>query len=75
MPESIEGPGAKTDKETGRPVMRTGSSGLVRFRFLYGVELIEEGSRIMIREGKTQACGVITKIYSMNTPSEEIESL
>ena len=33
--------------------MRTGDSGLVRFKFVAGVEVLEEGDQIMIREQKT----------------------
>ena len=43
--------------------MRTGDIGLVRFKFLAGVEVLEEGEQIMIREQKTQACGVIKKVH------------
>ena len=44
-------------------MMRTGDTGLVRFKFITGVEVLEEGKNIMIREQKTQACGVIKKVH------------
>jgi GTPase len=46
--------------------MRTNDVGLITFKFKYGVEYIEEGQQIMIREGSTKAVGYISKVYSMD---------
>lgn len=39
--------------------MRTGDSGVIRFKFKYGVEYIEKNAKVMIREGNTKAFGFI----------------
>ena len=52
--------------------MRTGDSGIIRFKFKYGVEYIEKGAKIMVREGNTKATGFITHIYSMNNPPTDL---
>lgn len=52
--------------------MRTGDSGVIRFKFKYGVEYIEKGAKIMIREGNTKATGFITNVYSMNDPPKDL---
>lgn len=52
--------------------MRTGDSGVIRFKFKYGVEYIEKGAKIMVREGNTKATGFITNVYSMNNPPTDL---
>lgn len=52
--------------------MRTNDVGTIRFKFKYGVEFVEEGQQIMIREGSTKAVGVITKVFPMNDPPEDL---
>ena len=52
--------------------MRTGDSGVIRFKFKYGVEFIEKGAKIMIREGNTKATGFITSIFPMNDPPKDL---
>ena len=52
--------------------MRTGDSGVIRFKFKYGVEFIEKGAKIMIREGNTKATGFIKNIYPMNNPPKDL---
>ena len=46
-------------------VLRAGDEDTIRFKFRYGVELIEKGSKLMIREGNTKCLGHITKVYPM----------
>jgi len=46
--------------------MRTGDEGTIRFKFKYGVEFVEQGAKIMVREGNTKAFGYISKVYPMN---------
>jgi hypothetical protein len=52
--------------------MRTNDTATVRFKFKYGVEIINEGAQVMMTEGNTKAVGVITKIYPMNNPPTDI---
>ena len=52
--------------------MRTGDEGIIRFKFKYGVEFIEKGAKIMVREGNTKAFGAIIKVYPMNQPPEDL---
>jgi len=46
-------------------VLRAGDEDIIRFKFRYGVELIEKGSKLMIREGNTKCLGHISQIYPM----------
>jgi hypothetical protein len=39
--------------------MRANDQGIIRFKFKYGVEFIEKGAKIMVREGNTKAFGYI----------------
>jgi GTPase len=39
--------------------MRMGDKGDIRFKFKYGVEVVQAGDKIMIREGGTKAFGEI----------------
>jgi GTPase len=48
--------------------MRTGDSGVIRFKFKYGVEYIEKNAKIMVREGSTKCFGYVTKVYPMLQP-------
>lgn len=43
-------------------VLRTGDRGDIHVKFVYRPEYIEEGTRFMIREGKTIAIGIIKKL-------------
>jgi GTPase len=52
--------------------MRTNDVGIIRFKFKYGVEFVEEGQKIMIREGSTKAVGYITEVFPMNEPPEDL---
>jgi len=52
--------------------MRTGDEGIIRFKFKYGVEFVEKGAKIMVREGNTKAFGSITKVYPMNAPPDDL---
>jgi GTPase len=52
--------------------MRNGDSGIIRFKFKYGVELVEKGAKIMVREGNTKAFGFIKEIYPMNQPPKDL---
>lgn len=47
-------------------VLRAGDEDIIRFKFRYGVELIEKGSKLMIREGNTKCLGHVTEAYPMN---------
>ena len=53
-------------------VLRTNDKGRIRFKFKYGVEYIEKGDKIMLREGNTKAFGHILKIYPMNDPPKDL---
>ena len=48
-----------------KSVLRAGDEDTVRFKFRYGVELIDKGSKLMIREGNTKCLGHIKETYSM----------
>ena len=52
--------------------MRTGDEGTIRFKFKYGVEFVEQGAKIMVREGNTKAFGYISKVYPMNSPPRDL---
>lgn len=52
--------------------MRTNDVGVIRFKFKYGVEYVEEGQQIMIREGNTKAVGYITKVFAFNEPPADL---
>jgi len=52
--------------------MRNGDSGVIRFKFKYGVELVEQGAKIMVREGNTKAFGFIKDVYPMNSPPKDL---
>jgi len=52
--------------------MRTGDSGVIRFKFKYGSELIEPGARIMVREGSTKAFGYIKRVFPMTAPPADL---
>ena len=47
-------------------VLRAGDEDIIRFKFRYGVELIEKGDKLMIREGNTKCLGHVTEAYPMN---------
>ena len=53
--------------------MRNGDTGVIRFRFKYGAELIEKGEKFMIREGTPMAFGQVKQVYSMNENIRDIE--
>jgi len=46
--------------------LRNGDTGVIRFKFKYGVELVEKGAKIMVREGNTKAFGFIKEVFPMN---------
>ena len=62
----------KAETEEDCSHMRNGDSGIIRFKFKYGVELIEKNSKIMVREGNTKAFGYIKETYAMNAPPEDL---
>jgi len=45
-------------------ILRTGEHGIVKCRFVYRPEYLEENTRFMIREGKTIALGIIKNIIT-----------
>jgi len=45
--------------------MRAGDEGIILFKFRYGVELVDVGTKLMIREGNTKCVGQIKKVFSM----------
>lgn len=53
-------------------VMRPNDKGVIRFKFKYGVEVVELGAKIMVREGSTKAFGEIKDIYPMNAPPTDL---
>ena len=52
--------------------MRANDQGKIRFKFKYGVEFIEKGAKIMVREGNTKAFGQILETYPMNDPPADL---
>ena len=52
--------------------MRANDQGTIRFKFKYGVEFVEKGAKIMIREGNTKAFGQISHVYPMNDPPKDL---
>jgi GTPase len=62
----------KTENEEDCNHMKNGDSGIIRFKFKYGVELIEKNAKIMVREGNTKAFGYIKETFSMNAPPEDL---
>ena len=60
------------DNSAEKKIMRTGDTGVIRFKFKYGVEFIEPNARIMVREGNTKAFGYIKKVYPMNQPPTDV---
>ena len=52
--------------------MRANDKGTIRFKFKYGVEFVEKGAKIMVREGNTKAFGQIVDVYPMNAPPEDL---
>ncbi|XP_057310974.1 GTP-binding protein 1-like [Hydractinia symbiolongicarpus] len=50
----------KMDKE----LLRTGDKASCRFRFIKSPEYIQEGTKMIFREGRTKAVGTITNLYS-----------
>ena len=54
-------------------VMRAGDEDIIRFKFKYGVELIEVGAKLMIREGNTKCLGHVTKVYPMGENPFDME--
>ena len=53
--------------------MRAGDEDIIRFKFKYGVELIEVGAKLMIREGNTKCLGHVTKVYPMGENPFDME--
>lgn len=53
--------------------MRAGDEDIIRFKFKYGVELIEIGAKLMIREGNTKCLGHVTKVYPMGENPFDME--
>lgn len=53
-------------------VMRVGDTEEVLFKVQYGVEIMNKGDRIMLREGATRAVGFVTGTASMALPAQEI---
>ena len=51
--------------------MCVGDEGIIRFKFKYGVEFVEKGAKILIRDTTTQMHGVISQIYGMNEPPQD----
>lgn len=52
--------------------MRANDQGRIRFKFKYGVEFIQKGAKIMVREGNTKAFGTIVETYPMNDPPADL---
>ena len=45
-----------------RKYLRTGDKAKITFEFMYRPEYIQEGSRVVFREGRTRGIGIITKL-------------
>ena len=54
--------------------LRNGDSGIIRFKFKYGVELIDKGAKLMVREGNTKAFGFVKETFPMNQPPSDLDS-
>lgn len=52
-----------------REQLRTGDKTIARFRFVKNPEYLREGTRMVFREGRTKAVGVVTRIH----PPEKAE--
>lgn len=52
--------------------LRTGDNGEVLFKLQYGVEIINQGEKLMLREGATRAVGIITQTFPLKTPVEDV---
>tara|TARA_Y100000590_G_scaffold44185_1_gene47036 strand:- start:3145 stop:4860 length:1716 start_codon:yes stop_codon:yes gene_type:complete len=52
-----------TIKEIDNKLLRLYDEAVIRFRFRYYPEYIEEGVQLLFREGKTKGTGIVTKIY------------
>ena len=52
--------------------VQTNDQAKITFKFKYGVEFIEKGDKIMIREGNTKAFGSICDIYPMHSPPKDL---
>ncbi len=48
--------------ELDKKYLRTGDRAKITFEFLYRPEYIQEGSRIVFREGRTRGIGIVTKL-------------
>ena len=55
--------------------MRTGDSGVIRFKFKYGVKFIEPNARIIVREGNTKAFGYDKKVYLMHSSPTDLVAM
>ena len=53
--------------EMDKEMTRTGDETLVKFEFTYYPEYIEEGTKIIFREGRTKGIGTVIEIFSKNT--------
>ena len=53
--------------------MRNGDSGIIRFKFKYGVEFIDKGAKLMVREGNTKAFGFVKEIYTITSPPKDLD--
>ena len=56
----------------GEKILSANDRDIIRFKFKYGVEFIEKGDKIMIREGNTKAFGHISDIFSMHSPPKDL---
>ncbi len=45
------------------PLLRSGNTAMVRFRFLYRAELIKTNLPVLFREGSCMICGWITSVF------------
>ena len=55
-----------------RTHLRNGDKAIVRFRFIKNPEYLYPGLKIIFREGRTKAIGVVTNVFSGKGPDATV---
>ena len=53
-------------------ILRSDDVATVRFKFKQGVEIVNQGTQVMLTEGTTKAIGVITAVYPFSKPPPDL---
>jgi GTPase len=56
-----------------RDQLRTGDKTIARFRFVKNPEYLREGTRMVFREGRTKAVGVVVKVHPPEKGAEKAD--